>query len=61
MHERFTKMSEESFQQALKLMPNDVSALKLLQQTQLEKNSAGKTQAAFQQARDAGDGTYWQC
>ncbi|MSU79602.1 MAG: tetratricopeptide repeat protein [Gemmataceae bacterium] len=45
----------QSFQQALKIAPNEPNTMKLLQQTQQELNSAGKAQVAFKQAMDAGD------
>ena len=45
----------QSFQQALKIAPNEPNTVKLLQQAQQEQNSAGKAQVAFKQAMDAGD------
>lgn len=45
----------KSFQQALNLMPNDPTALKLLQQAQDAKGLAATTAANFQKAMDAGE------
>jgi tetratricopeptide (TPR) repeat protein len=44
----------KSFQQALKLMPNDASALKLLQQAQDAQGAAAAAAASFQKAMEAG-------
>jgi tetratricopeptide (TPR) repeat protein len=44
----------KSFQQALKLMPNDAGALKLVQQAQDAQSLAATTAANFQKALDAG-------
>ena len=48
------KEAIQSFQQALKLMPNDMNALKLLQQAQDAQSLGAKTEANFEKALDAG-------
>jgi tetratricopeptide (TPR) repeat protein len=45
----------QSFQQALKLMPNDIAAQKLLQQALQEQGTLGKAAANFKAAMDSGD------